>query len=216
MSTIQLQVALDLTDTATALAITKKTGAVVDIVEAGTVLCLAKGLDAVAELKSIIDHQELLADIRIARAGAKFAQMAFDAGADRVSLVGECDIGVIEDAATLAEEYGTRIEVELFPGWTNEQVKAFIDLDVASLIVHRYTCDAKENENVKKQLSRLAKLTENTGTKITLAGGLNSNSLPIFANCPFDIAVIGSAITKATDPLEEATAIKNLLLSFNH
>ncbi|MGJ0223687.1 orotidine 5'-phosphate decarboxylase / HUMPS family protein, partial [Streptococcus pyogenes] len=88
--------ALDTRDTATAVAAAHAARDVVDVVEAGTVLVLNDGLAAVRVLRAAFPDHPLVADIRIARAGAKFAGLAFDAGADRVTVVGEAGMPVIE------------------------------------------------------------------------------------------------------------------------
>lgn len=215
MSGRQLQLALDLKDTASALSIAQRTAPVIDIIEAGTVLCLARGLEAVRMLRAAFPESPLLSDIRIARAGAKFATMCFEAGASRVSVVAESGRDVILSACDAAKKFDAAVEAELFDGWTDDNAKSYIDAGIDTLIVHRTKATAEENDDIKAQLDRLDHLTEGTNTKVTLAGGLTMESLPIFSNCHFDIAVCGSAITSAKDPLVAAMQIRTHFIEIN-
>ena len=54
----------------------------VDIVEAGTILCLNEGLGAVKALREQCPDKIIVADWKVADAGETLAQQAFTAGAD--------------------------------------------------------------------------------------------------------------------------------------
>ncbi|WEV64673.1 orotidine 5'-phosphate decarboxylase / HUMPS family protein [Bifidobacterium sp. ESL0732] len=211
MSRRLLQLALDVTDVATALKVAVKAAPAVDIVEDGTVLCLAKGVDSMRDLRAVLPGKTLLADIRIARAGEKFANLYFEAGASRVSVVGESGLDVIRGACKAASRFGGGVEVELFPGWNDDDIRGFIDAGVKVIIVHRDTCTPEEDQSVRNQLFRLRDLVPSNSVSITLAGGLNATSLKRFVDCPFDIAVVGSAIVKADDPFAAAQALRAAL-----
>ncbi|MBT1165634.1 orotidine 5'-phosphate decarboxylase / HUMPS family protein [Bifidobacterium simiarum] len=213
MSGKLLQLALDIDDTAVALKAALAAADAVDIIEDGTVLCLAQGLGSARELRAVFPDKDLLTDIRIARAGGKFARMCFKAGADRVSVVGESGLDVVTSACEVAEEFGGGVEVELYDGWSDEEIHSFIEAGAQVFIVHRNRCDEAENEDVRTQLNRLHALVSDSGVKVTLAGGLNRETLRLFDGCPFDIAVVGSAITKADDPLAAAREIRDVLNS---
>ncbi|PLS32121.1 3-keto-L-gulonate-6-phosphate decarboxylase [Bifidobacterium margollesii] len=215
MSGKLLQLALDIDDTAVALKAAAAAADVVDIIEDGTVLCLAKGLESARELRAVFPDKDLLTDIRIARAGGKFARMCFEAGADRVSVVGESGLGVVLSACNVADEFGGGVEVELYEGWADEDIREFVNAGVQVLIVHRNRCDEAENKAVREQLQRLHSLVDGTSVKVTLAGGLNRETLRLFDGCPFDVAVVGSAITKAADPLAVAREIRDVLDSMS-
>ncbi len=62
-----LQVALDTKDLNTALKTTRLVSDVVDVIEVGTILCLAEGLGAVTSIRTLYPNKLILADVRIAK-----------------------------------------------------------------------------------------------------------------------------------------------------
>ena len=84
-----LQIALDKKDLPSALEPLQKAAPNIDIIECGTVLILAEGLDAVRNIRALFPDKLILADIRIAEAGKLLSTMAFEAGASLVSVVSQ-------------------------------------------------------------------------------------------------------------------------------
>ena len=83
----RLQVALDSTDLATAFGPLNKVADIVDVIEVGTILIISEGLRAVREIRALYPSATILADVRIAEAGALIARQCFEAGASWVSCV---------------------------------------------------------------------------------------------------------------------------------
>ncbi|MCB0155295.1 MAG: orotidine 5'-phosphate decarboxylase, partial [Anaerolineae bacterium] len=82
-----LQIALDTYDLPSALGPLQKAHQYIDVIEVGTILCLAEGMHAVRIIRSLYPDKTILADVRIAEAGSIISKMAFEAGADWVSVV---------------------------------------------------------------------------------------------------------------------------------
>lgn len=82
-----LQLALDTHDLPSALAPLQQAAPHIDVIEVGTILCLSEGMGAVRIIRSLFPDKTILADVRIAEAGGIIAKMAFEAGADWVSVV---------------------------------------------------------------------------------------------------------------------------------
>lgn len=59
----------------------------VDIVEAGTILCLTEGLSAVKALRAQCPEKIIVADWKVADAGETLAQQAFSAGANWMTII---------------------------------------------------------------------------------------------------------------------------------
>ncbi len=198
--TPRVQVALDVTTAARALEVLEQCAFGIDIIEAGTVLCLSEGLGAVATLRSAYPDHPLVADIRIARAGKKFADMAFGAGATIVTVVGESPLDVVEGAAQSASANGGQVEVELGSQWTPDDVARWVDLDVANLIVHRPVgVSGRDDHHTRETLERLRRC-ELGSTQVTLAGGLTAAGMRYFSDFQIDVVVVGSAIVEADSP----------------
>ncbi len=196
----KLQLALDVASTSEAIRIAAASIGSVDIVEAGTVLVLNEGLGAVRELRKAFPNHPLVADIRIGRAGAKFAAMAFDSGASIVTVLGECPTSVVEGAVSSAQEYGGSVEVELPERWTQEDVTAWADAGVSTLIAHRSgRFSAAQDHDIRSVLRRLEEC-DLGGMEVTLAGGFSLGDSAHFKGLRYDIVAVGSAISKAANP----------------
>lgn len=206
MTARAIQLALDVLDAPTALRVAHAAANSVQIIEAGTVLCLSQGMVAVRALRIAFPDKPLVADIRASRAGGKFAKIAFDAGADRITVVGECPTDVLTDAVRAAQVAGGAVEVELPPVWTVDDVRRWEDAGVATLIVHRNaTTPASEDDATRSILDRLAALPLAAAT-VTLAGGIGPGDLKHFGQNWFDVVAIGSSISAADDPASAAAA----------
>ena len=134
----KLQVALDLQDLPSALAPLQKAAPHLDVIECGTILCLAEGMHAVRIIRSLFPDKPVLADVRIAEAGSLISKMAFDAGASWVSVVSGATLNTVEAVMKEAAKHpGAEVQIELIDGWTWEQAAAWRDLGVPQVITHR-------------------------------------------------------------------------------
>ena len=75
-----LQIALDTYDLPSALGPLQKAAAHIDVIEVGTILCLAEGMHAVRAIKSLFPNKIVLADVRIAEAGSIISKMRMRIG----------------------------------------------------------------------------------------------------------------------------------------
>src|SRR5699024_4721972 len=98
----QLQIALDVQTIPEALAAVEATADDIDVIEVGTILCLAEGMDAVRCLRAAHPMHTILADVRIAEAGSIIAGLAYDAGADWVTVVSGAARATMEAVARIA------------------------------------------------------------------------------------------------------------------
>ncbi len=77
-----LQLALDSTNLETAVSSAKQAEKHVDIIEIGTILACAEGMKAVSVLRSLHPNHIIVCDLKTTDGGAILAKMAFEAGAD--------------------------------------------------------------------------------------------------------------------------------------
>ena len=211
MAAAQIQLALDTRDSTTAISTATACLDAVDVIEAGTVLCLAEGLGAVRRLREAFPNHPLVADIRIARAGAKFAAMAFEAGADRVTVVGEAGMTVINGALSAAKHTDGQVEVELPPEWSETDVQQWVAAGVAHIVAHRFAAGPlNQDRDIARTLGRLAQL-DLGGTHVTLAGGIRAGELAQLPTLAFDTVALGSSIVGAPDPGRAAAAFRDEL-----
>ncbi len=153
----------------------------------------------------------IVADIRIARAGRNLATMAFDAGADWVSAVGEAPAETLAAAAQVAKERGRELQVELPLCWDNALARQWFDMGVRHVIAH---CTAEVHavgfgwsEDTVSTLNRLSDM----GFTVTAAGGIDAQTLPALTSTRATVFVAGRSIVKAANPRAEALRMRSML-----
>jgi len=107
-----LQIAMDYITLPPALAMAVKVASEVDIIEIGTPLCKAAGLEAIRSMREIVPDKLILADFKSPDVGGLEAKMAFDAGADMMTVIGGAALALKGESAPAeahAAEYATRL-----------------------------------------------------------------------------------------------------------
>lgn len=182
----------------------------VDIVEIGTPLIIREGIKSVTQIKTMYPGLQVLADLKIVDAGSLEAQIAFDAGADIVTVLGVAHNITIESALAQAQKFGRQVMVDLITiDNVQSRVQELEKLGVGLVCVHTASDvqgQGKDTLNDIKQLQQVKK-----GVKVAVAGGINPASLPgILAYSP-DIIIVGSFITNNKNCRHAALKIKQLL-----
>ena len=206
-----LQVALDLLNADRALAIAQlavKGGA--DWIEAGTPLIKSEGMDIVRQLRESFPGKTIVADMKTMDTGALETEMAANAGADVVCLLGAADECTIEDAVKSARKFGVKIMVDLIgvPDVVT-RAKVLEKLGVDYLCIH---VGIDEQMRGKKPLELLKAVIRQTKVPVAVAGGLNSESIPGVVKAGARIIVVGGAITKAKNVTEATRQIKKAII----
>jgi len=200
----KLQLALDVLETADAVRIARASADSIDIVEAGTILCLSEGMHAVRALREALPGHHLLADIRAGRVGDRLAKLAFDAGADSVTVLAEVPDRVVTGALRAAAAVDGAVAAELHDTWTEDDVHRLVDLGVRHIVAHRtYDSAFADDEYIASTVARLAAL-ELPGVEVSLAGGIALADVDLIGEWGFDTLVVGSGIAKAEDPAAAA------------
>ena len=206
-----LQLALDAPDIDAALEAARCARGSVDVIEAGTLLCLSAGMAAVRALRDAFPDRTVVGDVRIVRAGGAIADMAFDAGAHWVTVVGEAPPETVEAAVRSAEAHGGEIQIELHDGWTPEQARQWRDLGIGQVILHSTAevgaIGAGWSEAGFDTVRRLA----DAGFRVTATGGITADAIPRFAGVPVSVFVAGRAIAGAPDPAAAAARFRNAI-----
>ena len=214
MSKPLLQLALDTFDLPSALAPLQQVGQHIDIIEVGTILCLSEGMHAVRIIRSLFPHKTILADVRIAEAGGIIAKMAFEAGADWVSVVSGAAPSTAEVVFGVAQQYGGDVQIELSDGWTWDQAREWREIGISQAIIHR-SRDAEAQGNLswgEQDLDSIRRLSA-MGYRVTVAGSVGVRDIKTFAGVPVHIFIAGRAIRNADDPSAVAIAFQNAIKS---
>lgn len=217
MSRPKLQLALDTFDLPSALAPMQQAKDHIDVVEAGTILCYAEGMHAVRALRALYPEKILLADVRIAEAGSIIAKLAFEAGADWVSVVSGATLTTLDVVLKEAQKQGKEVQLELIDGWTWDDAARWRDMGVSWVITHR----SRDGEVATKEqggdlswndrdFDEMRCLSE-MGFKVSVAGGVKTEDLPRFRGVPVDLFTVGRAIREAADPAAAAAAFQTAI-----
>ena len=103
-----LQIAMDYITIPPALAMAVKVADEVDIIEIGTPLCKAAGLEAIRSMREICPDKLILADFKTPDVGGLEAKMAFDAGADMMTVIGGAPLATVQIGAGRGPQAGQR------------------------------------------------------------------------------------------------------------
>jgi 3-hexulose-6-phosphate synthase len=202
-----LQLAIDCFTLQEALEITGEVADMVDIVEAGTPLILREGIGAVRSLKEEFPSLCILADMKIVDGAEYESRLAFDAGADIVTVLAAAETKTIVIAKRTAEEYGKEVMVDLI-GIADAAGRAaeMKILGAQYLCVHRATDLEPAGLTAQDDLRKVQLAA--CGTKIAVAGGIDTHALQAMSGDKPDIAIVGSYITMSVNRREAALTIK--------
>ena len=201
-----------MTDQGHALEVAGKVSEHVDVLEAGTLLCVAQGMGAIRALKEAHPDKEILADLRIARAGKALSEIAFEAGADIVTCVAEAPETTIKAVAETAKSAGRKVEIELDERWFINEDVHWMELGVKDVICHHGVEVSSENGEYwgDDACDMIAKIKE-LGLDIAVAGGITVGNASVIAGLPVRKVICGKSIWAATDPADAAMKIRQSL-----
>ncbi|KRN90348.1 3-keto-L-gulonate-6-phosphate decarboxylase UlaD [Ligilactobacillus ceti] len=196
----KLQIACDHNDLAAALEDIKNVGDVVDIIEAGTILMLQEGRQVVECFRALYPEKIIVADTKCADAGTTVARNCATAGADYMTCICSATIPTMKAANAEIDE----IQVELYGDWTYEQAQQWLDAGISQAIYHQSRDALLAGETWgEKDLTKVKKLVE-MGFRVSVTGGLNTETLALFEGVDVYTFIAGRAITKAENPKQAA------------
>jgi len=199
-----LQLALDKPHAGAVRRLLDQTAVHVDIIELGTPLLIRYGIDIISEIKREYPDRKLLADLKIVDAGAMEAGLAFDAGADIVTVLGTAHQATLREACERAKRSGGRIMADLIAAReVDEAVVLARELDLSGL---DYICvhtafdnqGQSDSERTLEGLGRVGAVVERAGRAV--AGGLNPRMIERLVPYEPDIVVVGGYVTGNADP----------------
>ncbi|MFA0087003.1 3-keto-L-gulonate-6-phosphate decarboxylase UlaD [Vibrio sp. E150_011] len=194
MTKPMIQIALDQTDLKSAIAVAKNVESFVDVIEVGTILAFAEGMNSVKTLRANHPDHILVCDMKTTDGGAILAKMAFEAGADWITVSAAAHIATIGACKKVADELNGEIQIEIYGNWTMQDAQAWVDLGISQAIYHR-SRDAElagvgwtEEDLVKmRQLSEL-------GIELSITGGIVPEDLYLFEGIKAKTFIAGRAL----------------------
>jgi 3-hexulose-6-phosphate synthase len=178
----------------------------IDIIEMGTPFILRNGIDVVRVFKERYPQKSILADIKIMDGGYDEARMAFEAGADIVTVLAVSSLNTLHNAVKCAGEFGKEVMADMMEvREIKEKVLMLQEIGVEYNFVHT----AVDNQEYDAPLSELRAVKQILpDARIAVAGGIKLENIDeVIAEKP-DIIVVGGGLTKVDNPRQVAKAMK--------
>lgn len=207
---MKLQLAIDELTLTEALEVLKDIHPYIDIVEVGTPFLIDAGREAVRQIKATYPQLEVLCDAKIMDAGAYEAQLAYDAGADYVTVLGITDDLTIKGCVEQAQKQERQVMVDLICVENFAKRVPIIEAFGVDIIAVHTGADQQQAGRTPledlKELKQYAKAVQ-----VAVAGGINAETIGDYVALDPDIVIAGSGILKADDPVAAAKEMKAAL-----
>lgn len=211
-----LQVAIDVLDLDKAIEIAEISfisGA--DIIEVGTPLIKKYGIVSIKEIKARLPRTKIYADMKIIDAAEQELKIAYEAGADIVSVLASSHDYTIFNAISFGKRFGLEICVDLI-GIKNVVGRTMeISYMNPDYICYHIPIDFQQNisTNLPNVLKVIKELSRTIPIPIAVAGGIDLTTAPLLANSGASIIIIGRSITREKDIASIVKKIKSNLSS---
>lgn len=194
----QLQIALD-GDLPAALEILAAVHPYIDIAEIGTPLVFREGMNALRRIRRAYPQLTLVADLKIMDAGQAEADIAFCAGADRVTAMALAADATIAGALRSARTRGKRLMVDMMQvADVQARARELIGLGCDLLCLHTAHDEQAAQGSPFAQLAALRAALP--AADLAIAGGVKLPALAQILPLKPQVIIVGSAITAAADP----------------
>ena len=194
----ELQIALD-GELSAALEVLAQVHPFVDVAEIGTPLVFREGMQAVREIRAAHPRLTLVADLKIMDAGQAEADIAFRAGADRVTVMALASDATIAGALASARDHKKRIMVDMMQAAAPlARARQLLALGCDLLCLHTAHDLQSSHGSPYAQLALLRKAL--TNAHLAIAGGVKLDTLGQILPLRPQVIIVGSGITAAADP----------------
>ncbi len=201
-----LQIALDCLKLGEALRISSEVEEYVDIIEIGTPLLKSEGLRTVEILKKVFMEKIIFADTKTMDVGDLEAKMAFDAGADIMSV---CSVAPRQTIKAAIEEGKTRNK-KVLVDLLGEKDKIHTAESIKELGPH-YFCihtGIDEQKAGMNPFETIKSFSKKISLPFAVAGGIKPEDISKIMPFNPSIIIVGGYITKAQNPKEAAKLLQ--------
>ncbi|MDO5344758.1 MAG: 3-hexulose-6-phosphate synthase [Lachnospiraceae bacterium] len=199
----KLQIALDDVTMEDAWKLLEKVHAIVDIVEVGTPFMMEYGMEAVRKIKNSFPDLEVLCDTKIVDAGAYEADMAFQAGADYVTVLGVTDERTIADVVKAAAKAGKKVMADMIRAADlGKRIARIEELGVDVIAVHTGVDQQAMGRTPLDDLKEMRACVKHTA--LAVAGGIKPETIDEYLKYKPEIVIVGGGIAHTSDPAAAA------------
>jgi 3-hexulose-6-phosphate synthase len=205
-----IQMALDSLDFDATMALAEQVAPYVDIREIGTPCIQYKGLKLAKALSAAPPDKKILVDHKTMDAGEYEATPFYEAGADICTVLGVSDKATMGGVIKAANANNSEAQIDLISVKDKKAVATEAAANGAQIIGVHTGLDAQAaGQTPFADLKDIASL--NLGVRISVAGGLNKNTIQDTIRAGATIVVVGAAIYGADSPADSAKELRALV-----
>lgn len=207
---MNLQIAFDCLKLEDALSVAEQVKDYCDWMEVGTPLLKSEGAKAITQFKNKFSDKTIVADTKIIDAGRIESGLAFDAGADIVTVMSCVAPQTKEAVHNEAAARGKKIMMDLLGAPDAvEATSSYVDGNIDYLCFHKST----DTYGVATSLDEYQRIKKMVKHPIVVAGRINKENIGFILKLKPHTVIIGGAVTRADDPKEAAKYFYELLKS---
>ncbi|MEV0699961.1 3-hexulose-6-phosphate synthase [Saccharopolyspora sp. NPDC050389] len=205
---MQLQVAMDVVKLDQALTLARQVADSVDILELGTPLIKSEGLRAITAIKAAHPDKLVFADLKTADAGELEAGLAFEAGADLVTVMGAADDDTVRGAVAAGRKYGKDVVADMITV-VDDRVSRIREVSKFGVSFVEIHAGLDEQARPGYTIQALLDDGQKAGVPFSIAGGITVETIGSVRAAGARVAVAGGAIYNAKDSAAAAKALKS-------
>lgn len=210
MAKALIQMALDSLDFDATVALAEQVAPYVDILEIGTPCIKYNGLELVTALKAKFPEKLLLVDLKTMDAGEYEATPFYEAGADICTVLGVSDKATMGGVIKAANANASEAQIDLISVKDKGAVASEAVANGAQIIGVHTGLDAQAaGQTPFADLALIAGL--GLDVKISVAGGINKDTIQSTVQAGASIVVVGAAIYGAPSPADSAKELRALV-----
>jgi 3-hexulose-6-phosphate synthase len=210
MAKALIQMALDSLDFDVTMGLAEQVAPYVDILEIGTPCIKANGVELVKALNAAHPNKLILVDLKTMDAGEYEATPFYEAGGDIATVLGAADMATIGGVIKAANASNAEAQVDLI-GVNDKAGVAAAAAKMGAHIIGVHTgLDAQAaGQTPFADLNTIAGL--GLDVRISVAGGINKDTIQSTVQAGATIVVVGAAIYGADSPADSAKELRALV-----
>lgn len=206
---MKIQLALDRMEVAEAIQLTRNVEDSIDWIEVGTSLIKEFGMASVKEIKQAFPTKTIVADMKTIDNARYEFEMCFQAGANVATVMGVSPLVTIDACMEVAKRYDKKVMIDLL-NTSEEKIRELRKYTEAIFCAH-VSKDEQEELGARNRGTEKSHLLN--GLQLAAAGGITLDSLDTLRKTLNPaVVIVGSAITKASNPSEAALLFKQRIL----
>lgn len=199
---MKIQLALDRSTIQEAIEIAAKAEKAIEWIEVGTSLIKEFGVKSIYDIKNRFPDKTVVADIKTFDNAKYEFELCFRAGADIATVMGAAPPVTLRTCMDTAGQFGRQVMVDLLNTQAHQQAEI---ARLENIIVCQHISKDQQEEGGGGTWGRRA---ASYSQQLAVAGGISLENLAAVRALQPDVLIIGSAISKASDPLLAAQKIK--------